>query len=144
MDIKKVLQLATSEASTLKTEVKELSRIHAELLKVEAKECADYIKKKIAAGVLLAGIAFFFLCVFLTALIATLGVALKAVLPDAVQPYSWQIVAFLFCALFGIFMGVLIQKLKKKPESPFFSHSKQEFNNNRVWLQNLTKQENTN
>lgn len=144
MNLKSIVQTAKGEVSTISSEVKELSQIHAELLKVEAKELADFIKKKVIVGVVLALFAFFLACVFLTAAIAATGIYIKEMLPVEMQPYSWQLVAASVSLVFLLIIAICALVLKKKPNSPFFSHTKQELQNDRVWLQNLTKQKSKN
>lgn len=139
MDIKKVLQEVSAEASTISSEVKEISRVHAELLKIEVEECKSFLIKKIVAAVLLAGTAFFLLCVLLTTMISAIGIAVKSYLPEAIQQYSWHIVAVVVAIIFLIVIATCVSLLKKKPGTPFFDSSKKEFNNNKLWLQNLSK-----
>ncbi len=140
MNLKNILKDATGEISNISSEVKELSQVHAQLLKVEAKECTDFIKLKVIAGVTLALIAFFLVCVLLTAGISALGIFLKDFMPKGLQPYSWHLIASGVSLLFLILIMICFSLLKKKPQESFFSHTKKELQNDKIWLQNLSKQ----
>lgn len=142
MDVKGLLKSTTSEISSISTEVKELSKIHTELFKVELEECGDYVKKKVVAGVVAGLMAFLMTCVFLAALISALGILLRSYLPEGLQPFSWHIVASFFSFIFLLIIFTCVKTLKRKPEASFFSLSKQELQNNREWLQNIYKKKN--
>ncbi len=144
MNLKMFLQNASHEVSNLSTEVKELSRIHSELLKIEASECIQHIKKKVIVAGLLCSIFFFLFCIVLVSGISALGVYIKPLLSEPYQPYSWQIVAASISLIFILAIICCVFFLLRKPKESFFSHTKQEFQNNREWLQNLSKQENNN
>ena len=140
MNLKSLLQNASGEVSTISTEVKELSKIHSELLKIEASECIQHVKNKVVAGVLLVSVLFFLICTMLVAGISALGVYVSPLLPEGCQPYSWQIVAASVSLIFIISIICFAVFLLRKPRESFFTHTKQEFQNNREWLQNLSKQ----
>lgn len=144
MSVKGILKNATGELNAISSEVKELSQVHAQLLKVEAQECADFIKKKVIAGVMLALIGFFLACVILMTGISAGGIFLKEHLPEGAQPFSWHIVAASVSLFFLLIILICLALLKKKPTEAFFSQTKQEIQNDKVWLQNLTKRKSDN
>jgi len=133
-----------AEANAMKTEFQELSKIHAELIQIEAIECAEYVKQKAISGVALGLMAFFLSATLLVTVISALGILLQGVLPEFLQPFSWHLVALLFSVIFLVVILQLSKKLKRKPEQAFFSHSIQEFKQYNTWLQKLSKKEKSN
>lgn len=144
MSVKSLLKDATGELNSISAEVKELSQVHAELLKVEAEECADFIKKKVVTGVTLALLTFFLTCVLLTAGISALGILLKEHLSEAWQPFSWHLVAGAVSILLLILILIYNVLLRRKPQEAFFSQTKKELQNDKEWLLNLSKNRNEN
>lgn len=144
MQIKRKLTEALQEVSALKGDLKEVTEIRRELLKIEAADASAFLKKKLAALVVIMISGFFFACVAIATLIGVLGALLKSVLPESVQPFSWQIVAMIVALVFMIVSLVFLQKLKKKPTEGFFKLSLQELKNDSVWIKSLTSKEKNN
>ncbi len=142
MNVKATLTEAIHSASSIQSEVKEIVQLRRELLKAEAAEYTQALQKKLVALVGLATLAFFSVCLLLVSTVGTLGALLRPYLVEHLRPYSWQLVGGCMALLFLVFCLVLLNVVKKKPESAPFAHSLHELQQDQKWLKSLTKNKN--
>lgn len=141
MNPKQLINSALDDYKTLSHDLKGLSQLRAELIKVEAAELFSDIKKKLISAVIAVLILFFFACLFLITGISAGGILLSPYLPENLQPFSWQLVAAGVGIIFLITTLICVSILKRKPKAPYFQISKSELKNDQEWLKTLTNKE---
>ncbi len=121
--------------SVMKRAVSEFVSARMELAAIEAKEAAEFTVRKVVSAVVLALCAFFAWSLALAGLTGLLADWAEQQLADHLTGVpGWVIVLFGLSAIHAIVAVVFVIILKKKPSAPLFELTRQEIENDKVWV----------